>query len=57
MKKEGRCSLSLQKGHVKLACKISCMCNNYSKRHRISICDEIIPNENPTSVPLNPEAT
>ena len=26
------------------------------KSHHISICDEIIPNENPTSDPLNPEA-
>ena len=57
MKKEGRCFLCLQKGHVKLAGKIRCTCNNCSKRHHISICDEIIPNENPTPAPLNPEAT
>ena len=57
MKKEGRCFLCLQKGHVKLAGKIRCTCNNCSKRHHISICDEIIPDENPIPAPLNPEAT
>ena len=34
-------------------CKISYTCIKFSKQHQVSICDEIIPNENPTSDPLN----
>ena len=55
LKKEGRCFLCLQKGHVIKDCKMNYSCNKCSKRHHISICEDT-PIENPPVLDPNAPA-